>query len=99
MCTTTFRALAALSLAALSSVSACVDSDDDLGTVNINLVGQGTSGQVYRLRDATFNVDGPAPTVWNTEDDPDRMTLSADVPVGAYQVTLAPGWRDRKSVV
>jgi len=61
MCTTAYRALAALSLAAVSVLSGCLDDGDaDVGTVNINLVGQGTSGVVYRLRYATFTVDGPA---------------------------------------
>jgi hypothetical protein len=95
MCTTASRALAALSLAALAVSSGCIDADGDAetGTVNINLVGQGTSGTVYRLRDATIAVDGPAPTLWNTEDDPDRTALSANVPAGSYSATLAPGWR------
>ncbi|HUQ07694.1 MAG TPA: hypothetical protein VM261_34605 [Kofleriaceae bacterium] len=95
MCTTASRALAALSLAALASLSGCFEAEDDVdtGTVNINLIGQGTSGAVYRLRDATITVEGPAPTVWHTEDDPDRTALSANVVPGSYSATVAPGWR------
>ena len=95
MGTTAYRVLAALSLAAVTSLPGCIDADSDAetGTVNINLVGQGTSGFVYRLRDATFTVDGPVSTVWHTEDDPDRATLSADVLVGPYTATLESGWR------
>src|SRR5690349_15053066 len=98
MCTTASRALAALSIAALASLaslSGCFEAEDDVdtGTVDINLIGQGTSGAVYRLRDATITVDGPVPTVWHTEDDPDRTALSANVVPGNYSATVAPGWR------
>lgn len=92
------HALAALSLAALASLTACVESegtgDPDVGTVSIGLAGQGASGAVYRLRDATFTVTGPSSMmVWHTEDDPDRTSLSANVVVGNYTAALANGWR------
>jgi hypothetical protein len=82
-------------LACLSLVGACLDGDEaETGTVGVNLVGQGASGATYRLRDATITVAGPASTiVWNTEDDPNRTSLSANVVVGNYTATLAPGWR------
>jgi len=84
----------ALSIASLSA-TACVDADgSDLGTVSLNLVGQAPSGTVYRLRDAVIDVTGPSYSqTWNTEDDPDRTSLSADVAVGDYQAELAAGWR------
>ena len=74
---------------------ACVDSDaDSTGTINLTLVGQAPSGTVYRLRDATITVQGPTSTkVWNTEDDPDRTSLSANVVAGDYSAALSPGWR------
>src|SRR5688500_15841103 len=46
------RALAALSLATLTSLSACLDldgGDADTGTVGLNLVGQSSSGATFRL--------------------------------------------------
>lgn len=62
--------------------------------MSVNLVGQAPSGAVYRLRDATITVQGPGSTkVWNTETDPNRTTLSANVAVGAYSASLATGWR------
>lgn len=65
-----------------------------MGTVSLQLVGQSPSGTVYRLRDAVVAVDGPAYSeTWDTEDDPDRTSLSADVDVGEYEVELAEGWR------
>lgn len=88
------RFFAALALAAVTSLGACVDSDTETGTVGIELVGQASSGATYRLRDAVITVEGPAPTlVWNTEDDPDRTSMSANVEVGSYTATLASGWR------
>jgi hypothetical protein len=65
-----------------------------MGTISVNLVGQAPSGTVYRLRDATIVVQGPTGmTSFDTEDDPDRASLSADVVVGNYSSTLQPGWR------
>lgn len=74
---------------------ACVDSSkDSLGTVDLKLLGQAPSGTVYRLRDAIITVQGPTSMqVWNTEDDPNRTSLSADVEVGDYSALLSAGWR------
>jgi hypothetical protein len=85
-------------LALVSSLGACVSSgaDDDghVGTLSVNLVGQAPSGAVYRLRDATITVTGPGSVkVFNTEDDPDRTSLSASVPTGSYSASLRDGWR------
>ena len=98
------RVLAALSLAALASLTACLDSagtdDTEVGTISIGLAGQGASGAIYRLRDATFTVDGPSSMlVWSTEDDPDRTSLSANVVIGNYTASLAPGWRMERLVM
>lgn len=99
---TRIRALAALSLAAITTLGGCFDTgeDRDTGTVGVSLVGHGMSGAVYRLRDATITVSGASPTVvWNTEDDPDRTSLSADVNIGDYSAALAPGWRLERIVM
>ena len=99
---TRIRALAALSLAAITTLGGCFDTgeDSDTGTVGVSLVGHGMSGAVYRLRDATITVSGASPTVvWNTEDDPDRTSLSADVNIGDYSAVLAPGWRLERIVM
>ena len=73
----------------------CVASSDDVstGTLSINLVGQSSSSAIYRLRDAIITVDGPATAVFNTEDDPNRTSLSANVVTGDYVATLGPGFR------
>jgi hypothetical protein len=62
------------------------------GTLTLNLVGQAPSGTVYRLRHAVITVTGPASRTWNTEDDPDRTSLSDQVPAGDYAASLVPGW-------
>ncbi|HSK05510.1 MAG TPA: myxococcus cysteine-rich repeat containing protein [Kofleriaceae bacterium] len=84
--------MTALSGAALP---ACVGAGDGTtGTINVNLVGQAPSGTMYRLRDATIVVQGPTTSSsFDTEDDPDRTSLSANVVVGNYSSTLQPGWR------
>jgi len=72
----------------------CSRPDDAVGTLTLHLTGQGTSGAVYRLRDAIITVDGPGSTkVWNTEDDPGRTSLSADVDPGDYSALVQAGWR------
>jgi len=78
-----------------SAAAACVAPvDAALGSMTLNLAGQAASGNVYRLRDAVITVRGPTSTkVWNTEDDPDRSSLSADVVAGSYSATLQDGWR------
>lgn len=68
--------------------------DSGVGTVSLNLVGQTPSGSTYRLRDAVLAVNGPAYSeTWDTEDDPERTSLSADVDQGEYEVELEEGWR------
>jgi hypothetical protein len=69
--------------------------DVSIGSVTVNLVGQATSGNIYRLRDAVITVrsDGAPDQVFRTEDDPDRTLLSADVAAGDYTATVQPGWR------
>jgi hypothetical protein len=82
-----------LLVALLGSVG-CAVEDDRTGTIGLELVGQAPSGTLYRLRDAIITVQGPASTtVWNTEDDPNRTSLSASVAVGDYAVSVQDGWR------
>jgi len=72
----------------------CSSPDDEVGTLIVNLTGRGTSGAVYRLRDAIITIQGPTSTQrWNTEDDPGRTSLSADVDTGDYSALLEAGWR------
>jgi len=83
-----------LCFALLGAATACIGSDDPaLGTLRVNLVGQAPSGTVYRLRDARITVQGPANHDWNSEDDPDQTSMSADVPTGSYSALLQDGWR------
>jgi len=69
------------------------DRDPGLGTIAVNLTNSAPSGVVYRLRDAIISVDGASPATFNTEDDPTRTSLSADVPPGDYTATVKDGWR------
>jgi hypothetical protein len=75
-------------------VPSCAPTGEpDVGTLAINLVGQAPSGTVYRLRHAVITVTGQGiHQVWNTEDDLSRTSLSEDVPVGDYAMSLAPSW-------
>src|SRR5262245_58053163 len=75
--------------------SGCVAVEDDReGTIGLELVGQSPSGTVYRLRDAVITVQGPSSTtIWHTEDDPNRTSLSANVVIGDYAASVQDGWR------
>jgi lysyl oxidase len=65
-----------------------------LGRVELNLVGQGSQGTLFRLRDAVVTVQGPDQTLFfNSEDDPDATSFSAVVPAGFYSSFLQEGWR------
>jgi hypothetical protein len=66
---------------------------EPLGQVEMNLVGQAPSGNIYRLRSALIQVVGAQDSVWfDTESDPDRPLLSASVSAGNYTSFLEPGW-------
>ena len=67
-------------------------ADPSLGSISINLVGQAPSGAIYRLRNAVITVTGPTARTWNTEDDPNQTTMSADVDPGTYTASVQTGW-------
>ena len=76
------------------SCASAPPGDAELGAMAINLTGRASSGAVYRLRGAIITVAGQgSDRDWNTEDDPSRTVLSADVAPGAYAATLHAGWR------
>lgn len=99
-------------VAIVLGVSACSEEKSKgealtgpLGRVELQLVGQGSQGNLFRLRNAILMVQGPENTIFfDTEQDPDRTTLSAVVPAGFYTTFLQEGWRlerveDGKSLV
>lgn len=67
-------------------------SDSASGSVSLAL-GVEVGGIQYRLREAVFDVEGPASLTLTTEDDPDATVLHAELPAGSYSVTLQEGWR------
>src|SRR5688572_19206188 len=89
-----------LFLAALLGLAACdepatvITDQGPTGTMQVNLVGQGSQGTLFRLRDAIVTVQGPNSTIFfNSEDDPDETSFSAVVPAGSYDAFLQEGWR------
>lgn len=82
--------LLALALAGAGCVGA--SGQPATGTVAVHLTGTASSGTVYRLREAIITVDGPTPATFDTEDDPTRTSLSADVEPGDYTATVQAGW-------
>lgn len=84
--------LAAFFCVITTAMTGCSAAGDAVGTVTVNLTGRGESGAIYRLREAVITVEGPTSHTWNTEDDPGRTSLSADVDVGDYTALLRDGW-------
>jgi hypothetical protein len=87
--------LAPLALAGCSeSAPKEVAPEGPLGRVELNLVGQGSQGTLFRLRDAVVTVQGPDQTLFfDSEADPDATSFSAVVPAGLYSSFLQEGWR------
>jgi hypothetical protein len=87
--------LAPLALSACSeSAPKEVAPEGPLGRVEFNLVGQGSQGTLFRLRDAIVTVQGPDQTLFfNSEEDPDATSFSAVVPAGFYSSFLQEGWQ------
>ena len=78
----------------VAALGACAAEEEDLGTVDVNLVGQAPSGTVYVLRHAEITVTGASGTmVFRTDDDVERTRLSADVVTGSYTAAVSPGWQ------
>jgi hypothetical protein len=89
------RTVSATAFAVAAALGATACSSDDAGragTIELSLIGQASSGAVYRLRDAELTI-APAGLVFHTEDDPDRSVISARLPAGLYTLGLADGWR------
>jgi hypothetical protein len=65
------------------------------GTVELPLIAQSSSGVTYRLRDATFELEGPAFVTIDTRDEAaaDDASLELDLPTGSYAAKLLEGWR------
>lgn len=93
---TTLAGLCALTLVACADQQSPADETPsaDTGQVELSLVGQAPSGNVYRLRDALVSVEGPGTVLFfDTEVNPDSPSLSAILPAGNYQNFLHDGWR------
>lgn len=67
----------------------------EMGSVNLALTGASSSGAVYRLRNALFQITslyGDYETFVNSEDDPESTFLYLELPQGDYYVYLLPGY-------
>jgi len=73
------------------------DQEGPLGRVRVALTSTGPDGATYRLRSGVLDVTGAASATINTEDDLTATIRSVDLPAGAYQVQLQPGWSLERS--
>lgn len=65
--------------------------EEPVGRVGLRLTAE-RNGVFYRLRGATFLVEGPETLTLTSEEDPDATTLSAELSPGDYTITLSEGW-------
>jgi sugar lactone lactonase YvrE len=77
--------------------SACQNSEPSSasegvsGTLQLPLVAT-SNGQRYRLRNASFVIEGPTPLVLDVEEASDQTLLSAPLVVGSYELMLQGEW-------
>ncbi len=93
-----FATLLCGALVALGSVGCSrfkAAGQDAMGTVTFMLTATGASGEVYRLRSATFMVTGPEmKSIASPTDPADTLAaITSQLLPGAYQITLATGWQ------
>lgn len=91
-----------IGLGVIQTVACSSDSRRDTseqaatGTVSLPLRATAASGNVYRLRNAFFQItdvrSGGVVAFLFSEDDPDRTLLTSILDTGDYTVTLQPGW-------
>ncbi|WP_437284276.1 hypothetical protein [Sorangium sp. So ce406] len=62
----------------------------DVGSISLALLGNGSSGALYRLSNAWFDLSGP--TDRRVGGDGDAAVVTEVLPVGRYEVRLDPGW-------
>jgi fibrillar collagen-like protein/fibrinogen beta/gamma subunit family protein len=79
-------------IAALALAGCAADNDVATGDVEMSLVGQAASGNVYRLRNAVIDVAGPENVTLYGETNPDQPVIHFETTVGAYTATLQNGW-------
>jgi hypothetical protein len=73
------------------------DGKPELGRVRMNLQQQAAgTGRIYRLRQATFDVDGfsagPVHQELRGDDNPESLVVETFLPPGSYQINLRDGW-------
>jgi hypothetical protein len=75
------------------------EAAETVGGVQVALTGTDSRMQVYRLRQATFDIQGTRYTDFqsvfemvSSEEDLDAASLTVDLVRGAYSVTLRPDW-------
>jgi hypothetical protein len=87
--------LNALKIITLFFAACQEETDPDLpgGELRMGVVGQDDAGLYYRLRDATFQVQGPDSFTVDTEFNPTTDVFSLTVSAGPYDVVLEDGWR------
>ena len=105
--TRTQRTALPLLCLALAGLMACQAQEpapqeaEEMGRVQLNLAGESSVGDLYRLDNANFAIQqvddaGNAAGDMTLISDNDDTTLELDLPVGSYTVYLGDGWQLQK---
>ena len=87
----TLLCLCVVSSSACQSSEPSAASESVSGTLQLPLVTT-SNGQRYRLRNASFVIEGPTPLVLDAEESLEQTLLSAPLVVGSYELTLQGEW-------
>src|SRR6188768_1716854 len=87
----TLLSLCVVPALACQSVEPSSAAESASGTLRLPLLAN-SNGQRYRLRNASFVIEGPTPLVLDVEQQLDEVTLSAPLAVGSYALTMQGDW-------
>lgn len=80
-----------VSTLAIAASACAVDDAEPTASIAIPLV-QSVGDDIYRLRDASFEITGPDTTVQTLDGDVDAASVTLPVAPGPYTIRLLPGW-------
>jgi hypothetical protein len=96
----------ALGVLAVPMISACSsdankggEAREEVGSLDLDLVGVSTMGATYRLHNGSFSVTGPKAVTLSTETDPDASSIRQELPAGNYLIKLKAGYTLEKEVM
>src|SRR5262245_66672797 len=86
------RLWAGLGLAVVGAACTADRADTKTGVMQMALGAQGSLGNVYRLRQATFSITGPSSIALSSEDFLNESQIVVQLRTGDYSIALGSGY-------